>query len=109
MKRLTIPVEFNGKRVPFHVYIGEPHPKNHPLQHQAHWISTERGGTVPSEIMESFEKLHKISIENNVSFEELCAYALGNSAGGATGGGATGGAKPAGGAANPPKPAGKPA
>jgi hypothetical protein len=28
--------------------------------------------------MDSFEKLFKISQENNVSFEELCVYALGN-------------------------------
>lgn len=28
--------------------------------------------------MDSFEKLFKISQENNVSFEDLCVYALGN-------------------------------
>ena len=27
--------------------------------------------------MDSFEKLFKISQENNVSFEDLCVYALG--------------------------------
>jgi hypothetical protein len=77
MKRFSVPCDFGGKRSPFHVYIGEPNPKNHPLHFQADWLSKERGGTIPSEVMESFEKLHKISIEQGVSFEELCVYALG--------------------------------
>lgn len=77
MKRFSIPCDFGGKRAPFHVYIGEPNPKNHPLHFQADWLSKERGGTIPPEVMESFDKLHKISIEQGVSFEELCVYALG--------------------------------
>jgi hypothetical protein len=77
MKRFTVPCDFGGKVAPFHIYIGEPNPKNHPLQHQAHWLSKERGGTIPQEVMDSFEKLHKISQEHGVSFEELCVYALG--------------------------------
>lgn len=77
MKRITIPCEFGSKKSPFHVYVGDPDPKNHPLMHQASWLSSERGGSIPSDIMESFEKLHKIAIENNVPFEELCVYAIG--------------------------------
>lgn len=118
MKRFSIPCDFGGKRAPFHVYIGEPNPKNHPLHFQADWLSKERGGTIPPEVMESFDKLHKISIEQGVSFEELCVYALGaafnNNAAGAAkpaAAGAAGGAKPASGgnAVVPtPKPAPKP-
>jgi Domain of unknown function (DUF2610) len=78
MKRFTIPCDFNGQSHPFNVYIGEPHPKKHPLQNQSTWLSAERGGTIPADVMESFEKLFKISQENNVSFEDLCVYALGN-------------------------------
>lgn len=77
MKRMTIPCDFGGKTAPFQIYIGEPEPKNHPLQFQSNWLAKERGGTIPPEVMEGFEKLHKIAIENNVSFEELCVYALG--------------------------------
>lgn len=36
-----------------------------------------RGGAVPKEVMESFAKLLAIANENNVSFEEICMYALG--------------------------------
>ncbi|MBN66099.1 MAG: hypothetical protein CMM94_00820, partial [Rickettsiales bacterium] len=126
MKRFTVPCDFGGQKHPFHVYIGEPHPKKHPLQNQAWWLSNERGGTIPQDVMDSFEKLFKISQENNVSFEDLCVYALGTASkdgktgaapatgaqppagGGAAGGGATGGAAgaPASAAA---KPAGAPA
>lgn len=80
MKRFTVPCDFNGVKHPFHVYIGNPHPKKHPLQFQAWWLSTERGGTIPQDVMDSFEKLFKISQENNVSFEDLCVYALGTAA-----------------------------
>jgi hypothetical protein len=100
------PLRFNGVKHPFHVYIGNPHPKKHPLQFQAWWLSSERGGTIPQDVMDSFEKLFKISQENNVSFEDLCVYALGtaskenNAASGggtaaASGGGASGGGAPA--------------
>ena len=77
MKRFTVPCDFNGVKHPFHVYVGEPHPQRHPLQNQAWWLSSVRGGTIPQEVMDSFERLHKIALENNVSFEELCVYAMG--------------------------------
>lgn len=80
MKRFTIPCDFGGQKHPFHVYVGEPHPKKHPLLNQSNWLSSERGGTIPQDVMDSFEKLFKISQENNVSFEDLCVYALGNAA-----------------------------
>lgn len=76
MKKFTIPCDFGGKKAPFDVYIGMPKPGNHPLQNQAHWLATERGGTIPAEVMESFDKLLKLSEKNGVSFEDLCVYAL---------------------------------
>jgi len=78
MKRFTIPTKFGNSRAPFHVYIGDPIPTKHPLKYQAAWLSQERGGEVPQDVMDSFEKLKEIAIENNVSYEELCVYALGN-------------------------------
>ena len=80
MKRFSVPCDFAGRKVPFNIYVGEPNPKNHPLQHQAHWLSSERGGNIPADVMESFEKLWKIAQENNVSFEDLCVYAMGAAA-----------------------------
>jgi hypothetical protein len=77
MKRFTIPCDFGKEKAPFHIYVGEPDPENHPLYYQAKWLKDIRGGLVSPEIMESFRKLHEISLENNVSFEELCVYALG--------------------------------
>ena len=92
MKRFTIPCDFAGQKAPFHIYVGEPDPKKHPLMNQANWLQSERGGAIPSEVMESFEKLHKIAVENNVSFEELCVYAMGNASAdsGASSGGGNG-------------------
>lgn len=78
MRRFTIPCDFGSQKFPFTVYIGNPTPNFHPLKYQAAWLQQQRGGQIPSEVMESFEKLYAIAKENNVNFEDLCVYALGN-------------------------------
>lgn len=78
MKKFKIPCIFNEKKVPFDLYIGEPADDLHPLQFQKRWLLSERGGIIPKEVLDSFSKLQGIAIENNVSFEELCMYALGS-------------------------------
>lgn len=79
MKRFTIEqCDFGGTKAPFHVYIGNPVPGSHPLKYQAAWLQEERGGIIPADVMDSFQKLYEIAKENEVSFEELCVYALGN-------------------------------
>jgi hypothetical protein len=77
MKKFTVPCNFGGQQSPFTIYIGEPKEGNHPIQNQADWLSKERGGQVPPEVMESLSKLKELADKNNVSFEELCVYALG--------------------------------
>ncbi len=76
MKKFTIPCTFGDKSAPFDVYIGNPKKGHHPLQHQASWLSKERGGSIPAEVMESFGKLLDLADKHKVSFEELCVYAL---------------------------------
>ncbi len=77
MKRFTVPCDFAGVKYPFQIYITEvPWPKD-PLEDQARWLLVERGGTIPEEVRDSFRRLHKIAHENNVSFQDLCVYALG--------------------------------
>lgn len=76
MKKFTIPCDFGGKKAPFDVYIGLPDQGSHPLEFQSLWLSNERGGSIPSEVMESFSKLLALSEKNDVSFEDLCVYAL---------------------------------
>lgn len=77
MKKFTIPCDFNGQKHPFAVYVGSPDDDIHPLYFQQQWLSDQRSGTIPTEVMDSFLKLHNIAKENNVSFEELCMYAFG--------------------------------
>lgn len=81
MQHFMIPCDFGGRKAPFPIYVGEPKADAHPLQHQSSWLSSARGGSIPQEVMDSFEKLHKIALENNVSFEELCVYAMGEALG----------------------------
>jgi hypothetical protein len=77
MKKFTVPCDFGGQKAPFTIYIGDPEPKHHPLHFQSNWLSKERGGTIPAEVMDSIAKLKDIADQNNVSFEDLCVYALG--------------------------------
>jgi hypothetical protein len=77
MKKFTVPCNFNGQVAPFTIYIGAPKDENHPLHFQADWLSKERGGTIPQEVMDSLTKLKDLADKNNVSFEDLCVYALG--------------------------------
>lgn len=76
MKRIMVQCDFNGKKAPHYIYVGDPNPKNHPLQHQAAWLASERGGSIPPEVMAQVENLRKIAEEHQVSFEDLCAYAM---------------------------------
>ena len=76
MKKFTVPCQFGTKISPFTIYIGKPKRDNHPIQNQANWLSKERGGQVPQKVMDSLDKLHDLAEKNNVSFEELCVYAL---------------------------------
>ena len=77
MKKFTVPCDFNGVKSPFTIYVGAPRDDHHPIQFQSDWLSKERGGTVPQEVMDSLSQLKDIANKNGVSFEDLCVYALG--------------------------------
>ncbi|HIK45297.1 MAG TPA: DUF2610 domain-containing protein [Leptolyngbyaceae cyanobacterium M65_K2018_010] len=80
MKRFTIPADFGSSgRHPFHFYVYQK-PDDYPykgIDDQAEWLKQARGGTIPEDVIESFRKLHQIAVENDVSFPELAAYAVG--------------------------------
>lgn len=78
MKKFTINCDFGGQMAPFTIYIGQPERSHHPLHFQADWLSKERGGTIPAEVMDAIAKLKDLAEKNNVSLEELCVYALGS-------------------------------
>ena len=79
MKKFTVVCDFQGgQKSPFDFYIGAPEPTHHPIQCQAAWLSSSRGGTPPADIMESLQKLYNLATENNMDFEELCFYAMSN-------------------------------
>ncbi|MEU8327895.1 DUF2610 domain-containing protein [Micromonospora sp. NPDC048839] len=71
-----IPCRFGTTTVPVPLHIGEPSPGAHPLEQQADWLQRTQNGSIPLEVMDSFAKLLSIANENDVSFRELCAYAM---------------------------------
>ncbi len=77
MKKFIINCDFGGQIAPFAVYIGTPEGGHHPLHFQADWLSKQRGGTIPPDVMDAVSKLKDLADKNKVSLEELCVYALG--------------------------------
>ncbi len=78
MKKFTINCDFGGQMAPFSIYIGTPESGHHPLHFQADWLSKQRGGMIPGEVMEAVAQLQELANKNGVSLEELCVYALGS-------------------------------
>jgi hypothetical protein len=79
MKRFTVPTDFGGVKYPFYVYVLD-RAKEYPytgIRDQVEWVKEARGGKVPEDVITSFDKLQKIAWDNEVSFQDLCIYALG--------------------------------
>ncbi|MDF2964666.1 MAG: hypothetical protein K0Q51_54 [Rickettsiaceae bacterium] len=77
MREFTINCQFGDQIAPFTIYLGQPEESHHPLHFQADWLSKNRGGTIPPEVMDAIAQLKALADKNNVSFEDLCVYALG--------------------------------
>lgn len=76
-KKFTIDCDFGGQMSPFAIFIGKPETGHHPLHFQADWLSKNRGGTIPGEVMEAVTQLQELAAKNGVALEDLCVYALG--------------------------------
>ena len=76
VKKFSVPCSFGGQVASVDFYIGNPNAANHPIGFQAKWLASERGGQVPQAMMDSMSKVKIIADENNIPFEELCAYAI---------------------------------
>jgi hypothetical protein len=76
VKEFSIPCDFSGQKINVIFLIGSPNPDKHPIHFQSTWLSSVKGGVVPSDIMESIQKLYNLATKHNVSFEELCYYAI---------------------------------
>ncbi len=76
VKKFNIFCAFGGAVSNFTIYVGRPERNHHPLHFQSNWVSKERQGSIPQDIMDSMAKLKDISEKNNIPFEELCEYAI---------------------------------
>jgi tetratricopeptide (TPR) repeat protein len=76
MISFSVPCDFGGRKYRISIYVSDcPWPRD-PLEDQARWLEEIRGGVIPLEVRDSFRKLHQIAHENQMSFKELCAYAM---------------------------------
>ena len=65
-----------GQKIPVTFYIGDAAKGNHPIGFQSNWLSKEKGGMVPKELMDSLMRLKEIADTQKVSFEDLCSYVI---------------------------------
>ncbi|MFV9929897.1 MAG: DUF2610 domain-containing protein [Rickettsia endosymbiont of Haemaphysalis japonica] len=77
-KEFEFDCDFSGQRAKFKFYIGTPQEGHHPLQFQAKWLSDERGGTIPDDVMKAISQLNDLAKKNGVPLLDLCVYALGS-------------------------------
>ncbi len=78
IKRITVTCKIGEAHLsyPVHVYFFEVFPWRHPLETQFRYFREERGFDLPKDVMDTFERVYKISKEKSVSFTELCEYAF---------------------------------
>ena len=76
VKKFTIPCDFSGRKQMITFYIGNAAVGSHPIEFQSKWLSVDKGGTVPPELMQSFARLKEIADKNKIPFEELCSYVI---------------------------------
>ena len=77
-KKYKIPlIDENGKKVPNYIYVINKYPEgDNPLDFDQKILREVNNLEIPPEVVESFDKLYVIALENDVSFIELCEYAL---------------------------------
>lgn len=76
-RKFSISCDFGGQMSPFTICIGKPEGKHHPLHFQADWLTKERNGTIPPEVMDAITKLQELAKKDGIPLEDLCVYALG--------------------------------
>ena len=77
VKKFSIPCQFDsGNVAPFDFFVGNPTDGKHPIEFQSKWLNEIKGGHVPKDIMDSIKKIKDLADRNNVSFEDLCVYAI---------------------------------
>ncbi len=77
-KKFTIPCLLpNGNKKPYNILIVDDvlEPSN-PIGHEVQRIKDSFNAEVPIEVIDSFKKLYALAKKNDVSFKELCVYAL---------------------------------
>jgi len=78
MYRFTVPIKGDTSQK-FFVYLTD-RAKGHPykgIRDQALWLKEARGLELTEDVITSFDKLQTIAWENNISFQKLSFYALG--------------------------------
>ncbi|MGH9425337.1 MAG: DUF2610 domain-containing protein, partial [Terriglobia bacterium] len=77
-KMFTVPMTFtySSENLPWNFSIRDPVDGDDPVEEEIDRLEYWEGAILADDVKDSFRKLLKIAQDNNVSFEELAAYAL---------------------------------
>lgn len=69
--KFDLPCSFGGTVSMVSFYIGDPESSHNPIGHQANWLSKERGGSVPPQVMDALQEAQQIAKKNGVPLTQM--------------------------------------
>ena len=72
-KKFSLNCKVGADNIPLDFYIGDPQENSHPIGFQMKFLS-QKGVSVPENIVASLSSLNDIAKRNRISFEELFEY-----------------------------------
>jgi len=70
--QFTILADFAGIRYAIIVYVTNVTWPKHPLEEQARWLKEVRGGTIPQDVMDRFDRMNKVAHDTNKTLIDVC-------------------------------------
>jgi hypothetical protein len=77
-KEFLVPIEFNGTKYPFKIFVFRGPNAMQELEDQFQWVIEYRGGSVPQELLDDLRKFFKMAMENKVEFADVCERMFGS-------------------------------
>jgi len=73
VRKFSLICKAGQTELPINFFVGDPQETSHPIGYQMKYLS-QKGVTVPEEIVSSMASLNEIAKKNHIPFEELIQY-----------------------------------
>ena len=72
-KQFNLKCKVGDQETDISFFVGDPQDTSHPLGYQMKFFS-QRGVTVPDEVVQAMAKLNDLAKKNHIPFEEMIGY-----------------------------------